>query len=238
MKKLVTGMALAVACLVPLSAAKAFDFCTTGLALNFCGSVVVTTSLNTVTGGTNVVLTVLNTSGGPLGGNPLAVFTSIGLTDVSSIGTLGPVVVRSGGIDYSSHWALTTGAQGGGGITVDINAGTIPGSTIKYGISSACSGTTDRIYTGGIGGCGFTNNVTISFSTSTAWGTFTAGDVFVKAQGVNSSECDFSLTSPTGVPTGCNQTTVPEPATLTLFGTGLLALGSRVKRWRRRNNNV
>jgi hypothetical protein len=244
MKKLVTGMALAVACLVPLSAAKAVDFCTSGLALNFCGSVSV--SITPSGSGSLVTLTVFNYSGSSLGGDPAAVFTSIALTDVPNIGTLSGLSVVSGGIDYvvgpagdpGPHWALTTNVQQGGGVVVAIDASTIPGSTIQYGISSACSGA-NRIDTGGIGTCGFAaNSVVISFHSTTSG--LTAGDVFVKAQGINSSECDYNISTGVGSPTGCGggTTTVPEPATLTLFGTGLIALGSRVKRWRRRNDNV
>ncbi len=228
MKKILAGTALAVACLAPLSAAKAADFCTTGLTLNFCGSVVITTVPSGT--GTLVSIKVLNTSGGVAGGNPLAVFTAIGLTDVSSWGTLGSLSVTSGG---TGHWELNTNEQGGGGINVDINNSTTNG--VHYALSSFCSGaaTPDAVYTGGSGingPCGL-NYVTFSFTSSVA--NLTIGDFFIKAQGANSSECDFSLNG-TGI--SCNTTTVPEPASIVLVGTGLMALGRRASRWRRRNH--
>lgn len=227
MKKLVTGLAIAAACLAPLSAAKAQAFCTTGLALNFCGSVVVSTAPNG-SGGTLVTIQVLNTSGGALGGNPLAVFTSIGLEGVNNAGTLSNFSVSAGGVNYTSHWELVKNESVGGGVNIDINSSTMPGSTINFGISSACSGSVDRIYSGGIGGCA-PNVVTISFETTTA--NFAAGfnNVYIKAQGDNSSECLLG--------SGCT-TTVPEPTSIVLVGTGLMALGSRANRWRRRNQKV
>lgn len=63
MKKLTVPTALAVALLAPVASAKAdsnaYDFCTTGLSLNFCGSVVTTATVNSV-GGTDLALAVIN----------------------------------------------------------------------------------------------------------------------------------------------------------------------------------
>lgn len=61
--------ALAVALLAPVASAKAdsnaYDFCTTGLSLNFCGSVVTTATVNSV-GGTDLALAVINEPSGSL----------------------------------------------------------------------------------------------------------------------------------------------------------------------------
>jgi hypothetical protein len=63
MKKLTLPAALAVALLVPMTSVRAdsnaYDFCTTGLSLNFCGSVVTTATANSV-GGTDLSLAVIN----------------------------------------------------------------------------------------------------------------------------------------------------------------------------------
>jgi hypothetical protein len=76
MKKFLLPAALALALLAPLANAGAdsnsYSFCTTGLSLNFCGSVEVAATPN-ATGGTDVTFEVVNTSRG----FPLAPFTAV-----------------------------------------------------------------------------------------------------------------------------------------------------------------
>jgi hypothetical protein len=231
MKPTLTGVMLVAALVVPFSTARADyrdwgSFCTTGLSLNFCGSVQVS-AIAVGTGGTDVVFTVLNTSGGALGGDYRAVFTAIGLDNigVSSSTSFSNVTVMMNGTSYSG-WQVELNKERGGGINVDMYSDTQNG--INNGISSACPPVADRIATGGIGGCaGGSNTVAISFHIGATFD-LAAAELVIKAQGFNSSVCVIG--------TGCT-VAVPEPSTLALLGTGILALGRRRSR-RRRNSKV
>jgi hypothetical protein len=234
MKNLVAGSALVVAAFAPLTSARADvrnwgSFCTTGLSLNFCGSVEVS-AVALASGGTDVAITVLNTSGGPLGGDYRAVFTAIGLDNigVSNSTAFSPVTVVMNGTNYPG-WQVELNRERGGGVNVDMYTDTRNG--INYGISSACGPIARRITTGGIGGCpGGSHTVTLSFHIGT---TFNLADaqLVIKAQGFNSSVCVINTAcAPPPV-----TTTIPEPTTLALLTTGLAVLGKRMARWRRRN---
>jgi hypothetical protein len=234
MKKALMCAALATGLLAPIMTARADtrdwgSFCTTGLALNFCGSVQVTTT-PAVGGGTNVSFTVLNTSGSVQGGDFRAVFTAIGLDNIgtTSSTTFTDPVVKMGSTTYDG-WQIQLNKTVGGGVNIDLLSDLENG--INNGISSACGPTANRITTGGIGGCaGGSHTVSISFTTSSVFNLANA-DLFMKAQGANSGECVIG--------TACSNqtTTTPEPASLLLLGTGMLALGGkRLPRWRRRNS--
>jgi len=234
MKRAFAGIALAVGLLTPLGSAKADtrdwgSFCTTGLSLNFCGSVQVS-AVAVSGGGTNVMFTVLNTSGGVSGGDYRAVFTAIGLDNIgmSNSTTFSAVTVKMNGTSYSG-WQLQLNKELGGGINVDMLSDTQNG--INNGISSACGPITKRITDGGIGGCpGGSHTVTISFHIGSTFNLANA-QLFIKAQGFNSSTCIIGTAcSPPPPP----PVTIPEPTTLALFGTGLLGLIGHVPRRRRR----
>lgn len=83
MKKLTLPAALAVALLGPVTSVRAdsnaYDFCTTGLSLDFCGSVVTTATANSV-GGTDLSLVVINAASE----SPQTEFTAIGIDDVAT----------------------------------------------------------------------------------------------------------------------------------------------------------
>lgn len=226
-KHFLAGTVLAVSLGLPFASARADyrdwgSFCTTGLSLNFCGSVQVS-AVTVATGGTDVVFTVLNTSGGAFGGDYRAVFTVIGLDNigVSNSTTFSDLTVMMNGTSYSG-WQVELNTTRGGGVNIDMAADTENG--INNGISSACGPIENRITTGGIGGCaGGSHTVAISFHTSS---TFALADaqLVIKAQGFDSSVCVIG--------TDCS-TVVPEPSTLALLGTGVLALCMRRSRWRR-----
>jgi hypothetical protein len=230
--RLVVGALIASAITVPVASARADvnnygAFCTTGLVINFCGSVTVTAT-PAAGGGTDVVMRVLNTSGGAMGGSAGAVFTAIGLENVHTdrYTTFSNIHVFLDGssTDYATKWQIEANKTIGGGLNVDLLPHTDNG--IQYGISSACGPIAKRITTGGIGGCpGGSHDVIISFHTSAV---FLANDarIFIKQQGTQSSECLLGdACSPT-------TNTVPEPATLVLLGTGLFGIGGTLKRRR------
>lgn len=230
--KVLASLALAASLVGPLSRAEAQtrdwgSFCTTGLSLNFCGSAQVSAVPNSG-GGTDVTFTVLNTSGGVAGGDARAVFTAIGLDNIGISGTtvVGPATVTMNGTTYSG-WGVDVNKSIGGGLNVDLLTSTTNG--IVNGISSACGPVAGRIADGGIGGCASgPYPVTISFHISSTLDLANA-NLFIKQQGVVSSECII------GTQCSVTTTTTPEPATLMLFGTGLFSLAGGMTRRRRRN---
>lgn len=154
---------------------------------------------------------------------------NIGIADPTTA-SISNLHVVMGTTDYSPYWQATLDKETGGGATMHIDALTSPDQGINYGISSACPSTGKRIYSGGIGGCaGGSNTVSISFHVSNSF-VLSNANVFIKAGGNNSSECFIG--------SSCSTTTTPEPATIALVGTGLLALGGRVSRWRRRKDDT
>jgi hypothetical protein len=236
-KKLFAATVMAAALGVPFASARADyrdwgSFCTTGLSLNFCGSVQVS-AVTANTGGTDVVFTVLNTSGGALGGDYRAVFTAIGLDNIGINKTtpFSVVTVVMNGTSYPG-WQLEINKERGGGVNVDMLSDTKNG--INYGISSACGPISTRVTTGGIGGCSSgSHTVAISFHIGTTFALSNA-QLFIKAQGFNSSECVIGTRcAPPPPPPPPPPISVPEPSTLGLLATGMLALGQRTSRWRR-----
>jgi hypothetical protein len=227
MKKLfLPTAAAALALLVPLATAKAdsqhYDFCSTSVSLNFCGSVTVTATA-AEGGGTNISFTVVNTTAT----TPTAVFTAIGINNSAlTNGAEYTNLTVTQGANTFSGWQVGMGFVTGDNGTVAVSA---LSSTIQNGlensISPACSGSNPRIYTCGIGGPG--NPVTISFHTTDSNISITDGstDLYVNAAAERGA-----------CVAGCETTTTPEPATIALFATGLLGMGGPISRFRRRRN--
>lgn len=250
------GRTLAVAAMLSLAGAtlaqadgfKTWTVCG-GNAFNTCASV----ELNVV--GTNVTMRVWNLSGlhGTYGGT---VFTSVGLFNVPTavyavIPSNGLVTGMSGPTrtgDSPSAWRIRNNTQVGGGVQLDLvgstpngiddgiasscaPAGSLPGGTNSLWMSPTCGagGVTDPTLNGGF--------VVFSFTVTQTWDPNASGtELLVKGQnGPNgaSTEC---ITG-TGKNNNCAPPppqVVPEPITMTLLGTGLIALGGASLRRRRK----
>lgn len=225
MKKLILPTAVAIALLAPMTSARADSFttgpfCTTGLSLNFCGSVEVTATA-AAGGGTNVTFKVLNTSSG----TPLASFIAVGINNagLSSSATYSNFVISQGtlsGTGASFGWVIAPGSSGG--VAVTSLAGT-EGEALAWSISSQCSGSDPRFYTG----CG-NGEVTISFHTSDNFMLFADGNLATSLYVNAAAESGACIT--------CPSTVIPEPATIALVATGLLGMGGPISRWRRRRS--
>jgi hypothetical protein len=219
--------AVAFALLAPLATARAdshsYSFCNTGMTLNFCGTVTVAAAAN-ASGGTDITFTVVNTTAT----TPQALFTAIGINNsgLSGSATFSNFSVMYNGTDYAPYWTVGAGTvTDGGGTPIAVSAlSSTVDNGLVYSISSACTGTAQRLYTCGVGP---NDPVVISFSISDPNVTINDGttDLYVNAAAERGA-----------CVAGCETTTTPEPATIALFATGLLGMGGPISRFRRRRN--
>jgi hypothetical protein len=248
MKRLLAASFL-VGLLVPTSAkavtpGSTYNFCG-GSGFTFCASVTMSVAANTA-GGYTVTLDVLNRSVA-MGGNAPAQFVSVGLENVLPAGehlaTPTNFTLQQGtwnGTSYvfanvcgasPSCWNMATNQTEGGGVNVDFDGNTTQGNQIS--IASNCLATEAHWNVSPINSCGRGTNaalwrpVRISFNVTQ---NITSADLYIKAIANGSTECQ---TGSTRIPcTAVPVTPTPEPATMTLVASGLLALGLARRRRR------
>jgi hypothetical protein len=241
MKKLGLVAALGLALAVPLSSAHAlgerlWQVCGgqayagySGFAL--CASVQV--SVTTGAGGTHVVTMKIYNMAGTNTSYTGTVFTSLGLDNIvpaldvvnGTLSVTGPCLENASGCDYSQYWSLYNDKSIGGGIKVDVLAGSYDS---QYSIASSCGvadGTTPGHQLYFVTDCvpGGSDFVTLSFQVTSDFDPNNAS-LFVKGQNGYNEGSTQCITG--GRNENCGPTTVvPEPITMALFGSGLAAMG-------------
>ena len=204
-----------------------------------CASVQV--SVTTSASGAHIVTMRIHNMAGTNTSYIGTVFTSIGLDNIVPAldvvdGTLtvtGPCLENPSGCDYSQYWSLNNDKSIGGGIKVDVLAGSY---NSQYSIASQCG--VDANATPGhellfVTDClpDGSNFVTLSFQVTSDFDPMNA-DLFVKGQNGYNGQSTQCITG--GRNENCGPTTVvPEPITMALFGSGLAAMGG-AKYFRRR----
>jgi PEP-CTERM motif len=250
-KHLFAGLALIAALGVPQVAhatgSRTYDFCGgsysgyTGFA--FCASVNVSVAaasnadgLTHAAGAYTVTMDIINKSG-ENGSYVNSLFIQIGLDNlVNELATPTNVQISQGGtvlctnvVDLKTGIASCYNVQedktAAGGVNLDFLA-TASNGVSQYAIASCRSSVTNVLHT-----CQAAGPVRISFDVTTNFDPNNGVDVYVKGQGqLGSTECE---TGTIGIPC-TNQvpptTTTPEPATLTLLGTGIVAVVAHRRR--------
>jgi hypothetical protein len=249
--KRVIGLVALAAVLAPATAkavtpGATYNFCG-GSGFTFCASVNMAVAANAA-GGYTVTLDILNRSL-PSGSGAPAQFVSVGLENVlppgERLATPSNFRLQQGTWNGTSYvfanvcganptcWNMATNKTEGGGVNLDFDANTTQGNQIS--IASNCSAADPHWNVNPINSCGQGNvaalwrPVRISFNVTQS---ITSADLYVKAIANGSTEC---LTGSSRLP--CTMTppvtTAPEPATMTLFASGLAMLGVAGRRRRR-----
>ncbi len=246
MKTRFLSIALAASLAAPFASARAvgtqtYNVCGgsyaswTGFA--FCASVQVSVIAK---GGNvwNVAMQIANLSG-TNGSYSGSLFAEIGIDNLfNTFANPTNILVTQGGSTICSNasnsqqgnakcWNVSTNQSAAGGINVDLLANTSNG--VNLSVSSQCSGANKYVYT-----CLGSAPVTISFDVNKDFDPTKVGDVYIKAQGqLGSTECETGTNVASGLQcTSPPVTSTPEPATLTMLGTGIAALAVRTRRRR------
>ena len=174
------------------------------------------------------------------------VFTSIGLDNVmpttvdvvpGSLTISGPCFGSSTPCDYSDQWQLVDNKSIGGGVRVDLIAGSFES---KYSVASQCGVNANQAPGHGqfyVTDClpGGSNFVTLRFEVDETFHPDN-GTLFIKGQNGYNGGSTVCITGGDGQ--NCDPTTVvPEPITMTLFASGLAAWGGAGFMRRRRRND-
>lgn len=215
-----------------------------GFALCASVNVAVTTGAN----GEHIVTMKIYNLSGQNGSYSGTVFTSLGLENVvpdievldGTLSVTGPCLENPDGCDYSEYWTVYNDKSIGGGIKVDVLAGSFES---KYAIASQCG--VDENTTQGhelifVTDCipDAANFVTLSFHVDADFDPNdpnNPGFLFIKGQNGYDGQSTQCLAG--GDQMNCEPTVVPEPLTMTLFGTGLAAMGGMKMLRRRREEN-
>ena len=155
-------------------------------------------------------------------GYPLTNVTATGPEEYC-IANIDGLVAGSASISPTTGFAVTQGASGG----CNIFAGTLPGQNVGAWVKVVYTGSTTYAPSSVLPSITFVSLYPVNASDNTAYG----GTAYNKTANTNGT---FNTTSNQGEIAG-PQSNVPEPATMTLFGSALLGIGFFARKRTKKN---